>query len=205
MISGSPRFATEKAVFRPALGMSFMPGISEMQMTKLTYSEQLKHPNWQRKRLDVLQEAGFACDVCGDTETTLNVHHRRYVKGRKVWEYEINELQCLCEHCHQEHHEHRALLDAILMDPNVSLAAVIGLVGGFVEGELALDESISADVARVGDSHFDLGVLASILSGMPDTYHRAAKVVSDHRLTPPQEQAIARWEVFYHQLERSGL
>lgn len=32
MISGSTRFATEKAVFRPALWMSLLPGISEMQM-----------------------------------------------------------------------------------------------------------------------------------------------------------------------------
>lgn len=35
MISGAARFATEKAVFRPALPMSFSPGISEMHMRQI--------------------------------------------------------------------------------------------------------------------------------------------------------------------------
>lgn len=205
MISGAARFATEKAVFRPALPMSFSPGISEMHMATLTYREQYLHPNWQRKRLETLEAAGFACEVCGDPERTLNVHHKRYVKGRMVWEYGSDELQCLCEPCHLEHHEQRALLDALLLDPNVSLPAVIGLVGGFLEGSLMLDESVAKEAARVGESHFDLGILASIVSGMPDNYSRATDAVMPQPMTPVQEDAVKRWRDFTTKLERSGL
>ena len=49
---GAARVAPEKAVFRPALPMSFVPGITEIQMATMTYKEQLQHPNWQRKRLE---------------------------------------------------------------------------------------------------------------------------------------------------------
>lgn len=104
MISGSPRFATEKAVFRPALGMSLMPGISEMQMNK-PYIEKLRDPRWQKKRLEALNAAQWTCASCSDKDSTLHVHHRQYFKGREPWEYEVGQLEVLCEDCHSLHHE----------------------------------------------------------------------------------------------------
>ena len=50
------RVAPEKAVFRPALPCVVLPGITEMQVEKLTYIQQLRHPNWQRRRLEVLNQ-----------------------------------------------------------------------------------------------------------------------------------------------------
>lgn len=44
----------------------FYPGIAGMQMKKMTYTEQLQHPNWQRKRLEVMEAAEFSCELCGD-------------------------------------------------------------------------------------------------------------------------------------------
>lgn len=70
----------------------------------VSYSDLLRDPRWQRKRLEVMSAAGFACIQCGDTETTLNVHHTHYVKGRKPWEYDASELRCLCEPCHGREH-----------------------------------------------------------------------------------------------------
>lgn len=58
-------------------------------------------PQWQRKRTEIMQDANFTCQECGDSSTTLNVHHRCYIKGRKPWEYENHCLVCLCEPCHQ--------------------------------------------------------------------------------------------------------
>jgi hypothetical protein len=105
VISGAARFATEKAVFRPALPLSSTAGLIGQHMaTKLTYAEQLKHPNWQRKRLEMLEAAGWTCSKCGDKEKTLHVHHKQYVKGRKVWEYERHDLAVLCEDCHEAEH-----------------------------------------------------------------------------------------------------
>jgi hypothetical protein len=56
-------------------------------MSKLTYREQLLHPKWQKRRLEILNRAGFACEDCEDDQTTLHVHHKIYRKGAKAWEY----------------------------------------------------------------------------------------------------------------------
>lgn len=68
--------------------------------TKPTYWELLKHPNWQRKRLEVMKLAGFMCSVCEAADKTLNVHHSYYEKGKAPWEYPTESLHCLCEDCH---------------------------------------------------------------------------------------------------------
>lgn len=83
----------------------------ESLMTKAKYTRKpneffakYKHPNWQEKRLKVMDEAGFQCSHCGDKDSTLNVHHISYLKNRDPWEYENKELLCLCEGCHAEMH-----------------------------------------------------------------------------------------------------
>lgn len=47
----------------------------------------------------------FACQRCGDTKTTLNVHHKKYLKGKAPWEYSNDLLETLCEPCHGKEHE----------------------------------------------------------------------------------------------------
>jgi hypothetical protein len=64
------------------------------------YSELLKHPKWQRKRLEIMQRDNFKCCLCLDEETTLNVHHKQYMNGKKPWEYEDDNFMTLCEDCH---------------------------------------------------------------------------------------------------------
>ena len=71
---------------------------------KLSYSDQLKHPDWQRKRLKILERDDFACQCCGITDKTLHVHHFYYTKGCKVHEYPDEALITLCEGCHKEQH-----------------------------------------------------------------------------------------------------
>lgn len=66
----------------------------------MTYSEKLKDPRWQKKRLEVMQRDGFKCVACGDGDSTLNVHHRYYISGRNPWNYESDTLITLCEGCH---------------------------------------------------------------------------------------------------------
>lgn len=67
-----------------------------------TYSNKLKSPHWQKMRLKVMQRDKFTCKLCKDTETTLNVHHKYYEQGKEPWEYPMNALVTLCEHCHKE-------------------------------------------------------------------------------------------------------
>lgn len=65
-----------------------------------TYSEKLKDPRWQKKRLQVLERAGWACECCGATDKTLNVHHGMYRRGAEPWEYPLETLWSLCKDCH---------------------------------------------------------------------------------------------------------
>lgn len=77
----------------------------------MDYKEQIKSPKWQKRRLEIMQKDNFTCQICGDTESMLNVHHLTYHKDKKIWEYEDWELITLCENCHKE--EHSSIDDVI--------------------------------------------------------------------------------------------
>ncbi|HWT40944.1 MAG TPA: hypothetical protein VN081_06825 [Dongiaceae bacterium] len=122
------RVAPEKTEFsaRPA-AVLFAESFGESEM-KLTYAQQLKHPNWQKKRLEMLDAAGWECGQCGTKDVTLHVHHKQYIKGRMAWEYGSEELAVLCEECHEEEHyitdEMKGLLAVI--DSTETLALLRG-------------------------------------------------------------------------------
>lgn len=71
-------------------------------MSSPTYSELLKHPEWQKTRLKILEEHNFTCEHCSSKDKTLHVHHVQYKKGKKPWEYVDHNLMCLCEDCHKK-------------------------------------------------------------------------------------------------------
>lgn len=95
--------------------------------------EQYKHPQWQRRRLEVMEGADFACQRCGDKESTLNVHHRHYIKGRKIWEYSDDELQCLCESCHENLHSIQDAMKEVMVnfDPGEVFNVLQGWLAGY--------------------------------------------------------------------------
>jgi hypothetical protein len=68
------------------------------------YAEMLKKPQWQKRRLQMLEAAGWKCVECGAEEQQLHVHHKRYIAGAKPWEYEDKDLVVLCERCHEKAH-----------------------------------------------------------------------------------------------------
>lgn len=72
-----------------------------MSYPKSNYSEKLKDPRWQRKRLEILTRDGWKCRKCDSSTSTLHVHHRYYIKGREPWEYGGFCLQTLCLECHE--------------------------------------------------------------------------------------------------------
>lgn len=65
-----------------------------------TYAEKLQDPRWQKKRLQILQRDGFACQRCGSTDKTLHVHHGSYARGLDPWDYSDWSLWTLCYECH---------------------------------------------------------------------------------------------------------
>lgn len=109
-------------------------------MTRMTYGEQLKHPNWQRKRLEVLQRASWRCESCSSGDVTLHVHHKRYIKGRLAWEYELSNFLALCEPCHEDHHEEREKLNRVLAEVTPQqLPDAVSLLVGWLHPMLDLD------------------------------------------------------------------
>jgi hypothetical protein len=81
-----------------------------------SYAEKLKDPRWQKKRLEVLNEADWECSNCGQKEETLHVHHPAYQKGKQPWDYATEDLFCLCEKCHKSFHEQERLFDELVAE-----------------------------------------------------------------------------------------
>jgi hypothetical protein len=85
-------------------------------MKKNDFFDQYKDPRWQKKRLEIMKRDEFQCQVCGDKERELNVHHRIYLKDQKIWDYENKHLITLCEDCHRMAHSERKELNLLLAD-----------------------------------------------------------------------------------------
>lgn len=66
------------------------------------YSDLLRHPFWQRKRLEIMQRDNFACKKCQDTLSNLQVHHTYYKPHTDPWDYPDEALITLCELCHEK-------------------------------------------------------------------------------------------------------
>jgi hypothetical protein len=71
-------------------------------MDRNDYLKDLKSPQWQKKRLEIMQRDNFTCQHCGCTDKTLNVHHKYYKPKHKPWEYDDADLITLCEDCHDD-------------------------------------------------------------------------------------------------------
>lgn len=69
---------------------------------KISYTDKLRGPKWQLKRLEILGRDNATCQKCGDKENTLHVHHRYYIANREPWDYPNELLVTLCATCHKE-------------------------------------------------------------------------------------------------------
>jgi hypothetical protein len=69
-------------------------------VTRTSYSDKLKDPRWQKKRLEILQRDDWTCQRCGEKNNTLVVHHRIYLPDHEPWDCPNRTLITLCETCH---------------------------------------------------------------------------------------------------------
>lgn len=51
-----------------------------------------------------MQRDEWACTGCHADDKPLHVHHKRYITGRKPWEYADADLGTFCEECHKLYH-----------------------------------------------------------------------------------------------------
>jgi hypothetical protein len=69
-----------------------------------TYSEKLRDPRWQKKRLKVMEYAHWRCQICGRKDSTLHCHHSYYTRGKEPWQYPDGSIICICQGCHEKIH-----------------------------------------------------------------------------------------------------
>lgn len=74
-------------------------------MAKTKYSELLRDPRWQKKRLKILERDGWMCQWCGSDKEQLTVHHTHYKRKADgkffdPWDYPNDSLMTLCVSCH---------------------------------------------------------------------------------------------------------
>ena len=67
---------------------------------KKSYSELLRSPMWQKKRLEIMERDNFTCQHCGCNDMELQVHHKVYHEDLNPWEYDNDDLITLCGCCH---------------------------------------------------------------------------------------------------------
>jgi hypothetical protein len=65
----------------------------------MAYSDKLKSPKWQKKRLQILERDNWQCQYCKDTETQLQVHHLKY--NGEPWDAKNEDLITTCFDCHE--------------------------------------------------------------------------------------------------------
>jgi hypothetical protein len=70
-----------------------------------SYSDKLKDPRWQKKRLEIMERDKFTCQCCFSKRNSLTVHHKFYIEGLSPWDYQDMCYVTLCEHCHTKFHD----------------------------------------------------------------------------------------------------
>jgi 5-methylcytosine-specific restriction endonuclease McrA len=78
--------------------------MSTVTVRKKTYTDKLKDPRWQKKRLKILERDGWKCTCCEEDKETLEIHHLVYHFGFAPWEYDDSELITFCSKCHKFEH-----------------------------------------------------------------------------------------------------
>lgn len=63
-------------------------------------------PNWAKRRQYINRIDNGQCYMCGrkSPDVILQVHHLKYIPGRKPWEYDDDELVTICKGCHAIEH-----------------------------------------------------------------------------------------------------
>jgi hypothetical protein len=126
-----------------------------------SYSEKLRDPRWQKRRLEFLEKSRWTCRKCHVSTKELHVHHRVYRKGYQPWEYEDTDMSVLCTDCHTRVEDAREQCYVLLSN----YAEVFDEVGAYLEISGYLKAMVKApDMATPEGAHFNRGALAAMLS-----------------------------------------
>jgi hypothetical protein len=70
----------------------------------MDYKKQYTHPEWQKKRLQILERDNFTCQTCLNDNEVLHVHHKFYIPNKLIWDYNDEWFITLCGTCHENAH-----------------------------------------------------------------------------------------------------
>lgn len=147
----------------------------------MKYHDQLKHPLWQKKRLEVLELHEFMCENCGGKDDQLHVHHKYYKRGAMIWDYDKYDLSCLCGKCHISVHAIDEQISRVIHFSERTKEEILGL--------------ISAPNHEASSHEEVCGILIAL--GIP-----ATRKISDHFAKDGTSQISISEEIGYKKIER---
>jgi hypothetical protein len=142
-------------------------------MSSRDYFEKLKHPNWQRKRLSILERDGWACRDCGARDKSLQVHHCFYEKG-DPWDTRDEFLLSLCEKCHEE----RGCLETDARRMLGQIVSKIKVADGITENDLKV--FVSSLAGAVTREQYDVTTVIGSFDYEYDASIRWFRYACDH-------------------------
>ena len=125
---------------------------------KNNYSDKLKNPKWQKKRLEILNLHGFKCEKCGCEDKELHVHHRFYIKGREVWQYDNDVFQVLCCDCHEKEHSKEKEVNEVIYEKYKNIIGYIESLDGIDSNSLSAVELLLAVILGDYDQKGECGL-----------------------------------------------
>ena len=106
----------------------------------MNYSEMLKSPLWQKRRLEIMERDKWKCCLCNTDDKQLHVHHTYYDSELNLWDYDDESMVTVCLDCHKNIHKELNKIFGIIafeMIKNSKLLIEIGILIGkhnFMEG-----------------------------------------------------------------------
>jgi hypothetical protein len=115
----------------------------------MKYSEKLKDPRWQKKRLKIFERDEWKCQWCLDEGDTLAVHHYYYENGLEPWDYPNEDLVTVCQGCHDIEYCNRREMEQSLLDVlrrkhyrSSDVEAIVCALANLPDDDLTLDRII---------------------------------------------------------------
>ena len=107
-----------------------------------SYSELLKRPEWNIKRIEILKRDNFTCQLCNTTYEEMHVHHLYYEDHwPPPWEYDNEALITLCANCHEKEEFHKVFTNhgihylTTLGVMHTDMAEIIGIISTATDRE----------------------------------------------------------------------
>lgn len=154
---------------------------------KELYREYLNGGHWKRKRLEILERAGWRCEQCG-AYGPLEVHHLTY---ERLFEERNEDLIALCPNCHERMHGYKNESDMVDLNSKKTGPMVVAAID---KGNLA---SIKSDgrgylgASQIGDECSRK--LQYVFFGTPKDFPPDARTLRIFARGNLGEQMMAEW------------